>query len=76
MHNLLDIRSYLKAGISKTSFGEETDRLLEKFSADEKKNHIKFFHTMFRLSLRRLEVGSSLLGRNAALGTAGPWCPH
>ena len=55
VYNLLeDLRSYPKAGISKTSFGEETNRLLEFFSADEKKKHIKFFHTVFHLSLQKL----------------------
>ena len=54
-NRLEDLRSYLKAGISKTSFGEETDRLLAKFSADEKKKHVKSFHTIFRLSLQKLE---------------------
>ena len=57
VYNLLEnLRLFLKAGGSKTSFGEEiTDRLLEKFSADEKKKHITSFHIIFCLSLRKLE---------------------
>ena len=37
VYNLLDdLRSYLKSGVSKFSFGTETDRLLAKYSAEQK----------------------------------------
>ena len=38
---LEDLRSYLKSGLSKSSFGVETDRLLAKYPAEQKRKHIK-----------------------------------
>ena len=37
--HLEDLRSYLKSGLSKSSFGVETDRLLAKYPAEQKRNH-------------------------------------
>ena len=44
VYNMLeDLRSYLRAGISKKTFGEQTDRLLSQLSVEEKRKHIKSF---------------------------------
>ena len=54
-NTLEDLRSYLKMGTIKTSFGEETDRLLDKLPIEKKRLHIKSFQAVFGLSLRKLE---------------------
>ena len=46
-----DIRSYLRGGVSRTSFGEETDRLLVKLPNEKKKKQIESFQAVFDLSL-------------------------
>ena len=57
VYNLLDdLRPYLRSGVSKSSFGTETDRLLAKYSAEQKRKHIKSFQSVFKLSLQKLEV--------------------
>ena len=53
-NTLEDLRSYLRAGMSKTTFGEQTDRLLSHLSVEKKREHIKSFHTVFDISLRKL----------------------
>lgn len=50
-----DLRAYLAASSTKTSFGNETDRLLAKLPAEEKRRKIKSFQEVFRLSHRKLE---------------------
>ena len=50
-----DLRMYLKAGIQKTTFGTETDRLLSKLPESERKKHVKSFQEVFRLSSKKLE---------------------
>ena len=56
VYNLLeDLRSYLRAGTSRPVFGPETDRLLSKFTAEQRRKYIKSFHNIFQLSLRKLE---------------------
>ena len=56
VYNLLeDLRSYLRAGASKDRFGPETDRLLDKFAADQKRKYVKSFQTIFKLSLCKLD---------------------
>ena len=42
--------------MSKSSFGTETDRLLAKYSAEQKRKQIKSFQNVFKLSLQKLEV--------------------
>ena len=42
-NTLEDLRSYLRAGTIKTSFGEETDRLLEKLPMEKKRAQVKSF---------------------------------
>ena len=54
-NTLEDLRSYLRAGTIKTSFGEETDRLLEKLPMEKKRAQVKSFQVIFGLSLRKLE---------------------
>ena len=56
VYNMLeDLRSYLRAGISKTTFGEQTDRLLSQLSVEEKRKHIRSFQSVFDVSLQKLE---------------------
>ena len=50
-----DLRAYLAAGSTKESFGRETDYLLAKLPAEEKRKKIKSFNKVFRLSLQKLE---------------------
>ena len=50
-----DLRMYLKAGICKTTFGIETDQLLEKLPESERKKHVKLFQAASRLSSKKLE---------------------
>ena len=50
-----DLRSYLRAGCTKTTFGTQTDRLLSKLSQPEQRKEIKIFQKVFRLSLNKLE---------------------
>ena len=40
-NTLEDLRSYLRAGTIKTSFGEETDRLLDKLPMEKKRAQVK-----------------------------------
>ena len=40
-NTLEDLRSYLLAGVSKTQFGEETDRYLSRLGQSEKRKMIK-----------------------------------
>ena len=54
-NTLEDLRSYPRAGTIKTSFGEETDHLLNKLLIEKKRAHIKSFQAVFSLSLRKLE---------------------
>lgn len=42
-----DLRMYLKAGIHKTTFGTETDRLLSKLPESQNKKHVKSFQEVF-----------------------------
>ena len=48
VYNMLeDIHSYLRAGISKTTFGEQTDHfLLSQLSVEKKRKYIKSFQTV------------------------------
>ena len=56
VYNLIeDLWSYLRGGISKSSLGVETDRLLAKYPAKQKRKHIKSFQTVFKLSPQKLE---------------------
>ena len=50
-----DLKMYLRAGIDKTTFGTETNRLLSKLPETERKKQIKDFHEVFRLSSKKLE---------------------
>ena len=55
--NLLeDLRAYLRAGCTKTTFGVETDRLLLKLSASERRKQIGFFRKVFGLSIKKLDT--------------------
>ena len=45
--------SYLKAGIQKTTFGTETDRLLSKLPESQRKKQVKSFQEVFRLSSKK-----------------------
>ena len=54
-NRLKDLWSYLKSGLSKSSFGVETDRLLAKYPVEQKRKHIKSFQNVFKLSLQKLE---------------------
>ena len=57
VYNLLeDLRSYLRAGVSRTSFGEETDHLLDKLPNEKKKKQMDSFQAVFGLSLKKLET--------------------
>ena len=57
VYNLLeDLRSYLRAGITKNSFGSETDHLLDKLPIEKKRAQIKLFQAVFALSLQKLET--------------------
>lgn len=57
VYNLLeDLRLYLTAGVTKTSFGEETDRLLDKLPNENKATQIKSFQAVFDLSLKKLRA--------------------
>ena len=51
-----DLRAFLKAGITKTSFGPESDRLLSKLQAPERKRAIAWFQKAFRLSAAKLDM--------------------
>ena len=42
-----DIRMYLKAGIQKTTFVTETDRLLSKLPESQRKKQVKSFQEVF-----------------------------
>ena len=46
-NTLEDLRSYLLAGVSKTRFGEETDRYLSRLGQSEKRKMIKSFQSVF-----------------------------
>ena len=46
---------YLKAGIQKTTFGTETDRLLYKLPKPQRKKQVKSFQEVFRLPSKELE---------------------
>ena len=52
--NLEDIKIYLRAGSEKTSFGNETDRLLSKLPESGRKEQIKSFHNVFDLASKKL----------------------
>lgn len=54
-NTLEDLRSYLQVGSTKTSFGEETDRLLAKLGQPERRKAIKSFQTVFQLSFIKLD---------------------
>ena len=53
-NTLEDLKSYLQAGITKTSFGPQTDRMLDKLSVSAKRKHVQKFHEVFRLSFDKL----------------------
>ena len=55
-NTLEDLRSYLRSGTTKTSFGEETDRLLQNLPLEQRRIHIKSFQAVFNLYLQKLEV--------------------
>ena len=56
VYNMLDdLRAYLEVGSPKKSFGIETDLLLAKLPATEKRKMIKSFLEVFRLSLQKLK---------------------
>ena len=55
-NTLEDLRSYLRSGTTKTSFGEEIDRLLQNLPLEQRRIHIKSFQAAFNLSLQKLEV--------------------
>ena len=58
MYNMLeDLCSYLRAGMSKTTFGEQTDHSLSQLSVEKKRKHIKYFLTVFDVSVSK--VGAS-----------------
>ena len=51
-----DLRAYLRARTTKTSFGEETNHLLQNLPLEQRKVQIKSFQAVFNLSLQKLEV--------------------
>ena len=53
-NTLEDLKSYLQAGITKTSVGPQTDRMLDKLSVSAKRKHVQKFHEVFRLSFDKL----------------------
>ena len=53
-NTLEDLRSYLLAGVSKTRFGEETDRYLSRLGQSEKRKMIKSFQSVFKKSSDKL----------------------
>ena len=56
IYNLLeDLRSYLRASCTMTTFGTETDRLLAKLSEPERRKQIKLFQKVFSLSLKKFD---------------------
>ena len=55
-NTLEDLRAYLRAGTTKTSFGEETNHLLQNLPLEQRKVQIKSFQAVFNLSLQKLEV--------------------
>ena len=55
-NTLEDLRSYLRAGKTKTSFGEQTDHLLQNLPLEQRRVQIKSFQAVFSLSLQKLEV--------------------
>jgi len=56
VYNLLeDLRFYLRAGATKTTFGTETDQCLSKLSDAEKKKTIKSFQDIFKQARTKLE---------------------
>ena len=52
---LQGIAAYLEAGLRKTSFGSETDRLLAKLTHHEREEQIKSFQEVFQLAHQKLE---------------------
>ena len=57
-NRLEDLRQYFTAGKSKTSFGVETDRHLQKLSAPDKAKVTKSFRSVFDKSLKKLQSHS------------------
>ena len=53
---LIAVLTSLEAKEAKSSFDTETDRLLAKYSAEQKRKQIKSFQNAIKLSLRKLEV--------------------
>lgn len=53
-NTLEDLKSYLEAGTTKTSFGPKTDAMLDKLSPSARRKAVKEFQSVFRLSLEKL----------------------
>ena len=54
-NTLEDLCSYLKSGTTKSTFGQETDRLMSKLTQAEKKKMIKSFQGVFKLAHKKLK---------------------
>ena len=55
-NTLEDLRSYLRAGTTKTSFEEEANHLLQNLPLEQRRVKIKSFQAVFSLSLQKLEA--------------------
>ena len=49
-----DLKTYLQAGTTKTSFGPKTDQILEELSVSSKRKAVKCFQEVFQLSFEKL----------------------
>ena len=71
-----DLRAYLVAGSTKASFGRETDCLLARLPAEEKRKKVKSFNEVFRLSLQKLEAHLECHPANSYYKAARIFDPH
>ena len=55
-NTLEDFGLYLRAGTTRTSFGEETNHLLQNLPLEQRRVKIKSFQAVFSLSLQKLEA--------------------
>lgn len=52
INTLVALRLYLQAGTTKTSFGEETDHLLQNLPLEQRRGQTKASQVVFSLSLQ------------------------
>ena len=55
-NTLEDFGLYLRAGTTKTSFGEKTNHFLQNLPLEQRRVKIKSFQAVFSLSLQKLEA--------------------